>query len=291
MVHSSPLAGRVVLVTGAARGIGAHTARLLAERGAYVSLTGLEPERLAGLAAELGDDRHAWFECDVTDQKSVDAAVAATAERFGHIDVVMANAGVAAYGTVRTYDPDAFARTIDVNLTGVFRTVHAALPHIIERRGYVLAVASLASFTPVAGLAAYAASKAGVDSLACALRQEVAHLGVSVGSAHPSWIDTDMVRGAQRDLSSFGEALRRMPPPANSTTSVDRCAKAIVRGIERRARRIYVPRTVAGANWLRAVLSSPLADRVAARTTPSLIPRMEEEVARLGRSFGEHVGS
>lgn len=289
MAHSSPLAGRVVLVTGAARGIGAHTARLLAGRGARVSLTGLEPERLAALAAELGDDRHAWFECDVTDQKSVDAAVAATAERFGRIDVVMANAGVAAYGTVRTYDPDAFARTIDVNLTGVFRTVHAALPHIIERRGYVLAVASLASFTPVAGLAAYAASKSGVDSLACALRQEVAHLGVSVGSAHPSWIDTDMVRGARRDLSSFGEALRAMPPPANSTTSVEECATAIVRGIERRSRRIYVPRTVAGANWLRAVLSSPLADRVAARTTPSLIPRMEEEVARLGRSFGEHV--
>lgn len=288
MTDSSPLAGRVVLITGAARGIGAQTARLLAARGARVSLTGLEPDRLEALAKELGDD-HAWFECDVTVQESVDAAVAATAERFGRIDAVMANAGVAAYGTVRTYDPEAFARTVDVNLTGVFRTVHAALPHIIERRGYVLVVASLASFTPIAGLAAYAASKAGADSLACALRQEVAHLGVAVGSAHPSWIDTDMVRGAKEDLDSFGEALRHMPPPANAFTSVETCAQALVRGIERRARRIYVPRTVAAANWMRAVWSGPLADRIALRTTRTLIPRMEKEVVRLGRSFGGHV--
>lgn len=288
MTHSSPLAGRVVLITGAARGIGAQTARLLAERGAHISLTGLEPDRLETLAKELGD-AHAWFECDVTDQASVDNAVAATAERFGRIDAVVANAGVAAYGTVRTYDPEAFARTVDVNLTGVFRTVHAALPHVIERRGYVLVVASLASFTPVAGLSAYAASKAGADSFACALRQEVAHLGVSVGSAHPSWIDTDMVRGAKADLSTFDEALKHMPPPANSFTSVDTCAAALVRGIERRARRIYVPRTVAAVNWMRAVWTGPLADRIALRTTRTLIPRMEKELERLGRSFGEHV--
>lgn len=288
MTHSSPLAGRVVLITGAARGIGAQTARLLAARGARVSLTGLEPDRLEALAKELGDD-HAWFECDVTDQASIGAAVAATAEHFGRIDVVMANAGVAAYGTVRTYDPEAFARTIDVNLTGVFRTVHAALPHVIERRGHVLVVASLASFTPVAGLSAYAASKAGVDAFTCALRQEVAHLGVTVGSAHPSWIETDMVRGAKEDLASFGEALRHMPPPANSFTSVDTCAAALVRGIERRSRRVYVPRTVAAANWLRAVWTGPLADKIALRTTRTLVPRMEKELERLGRSFGEHV--
>lgn len=288
MTHSSPLAGRVVMITGAARGIGAHTARLLAARGARVSLTGLEPDLLETLAKELGDE-HAWFECDVTDQASMDAAVAATVERFGRIDVVMANAGVAAYGTVRTYDPDAFARTVDVNLTGAFRTVHAALPHIIERRGYVMIVASLASFTPVAGLSAYAASKAGVDSFACALRQEVAHLGVSVGSAHPSWIDTDMVRGAKNDLDSFAEALKHMPPPANSVTGVEDCAAAIVRGIERRARRVYVPRTVATVNWFRAMWTGPLADMIARRITPTLIPRMEKEIERLGRSFGAHV--
>jgi len=288
MTHSSPLAGRVVLITGAARGIGAHTARMLAARGARVSLTGLEPELLETLAKELGDD-HAWFECDVTDQASMDAAVAATVERFGHIDAVMANAGVAAYGTVRTYDPEAFARTVDVNLTGVFRTVHAALPHIIDRRGYVLVVASLASFTPVAGLSAYSASKAGADSFACALRQEVAHLGVSVGSAHPSWIDTDMVRGAKEDLASFAEALKEMPPPANAFTPVDVCAEAIVDGIERRARRIYVPRTVRAPNWLRGVWTSAMADKIAFRTTRRLVPRMEEEVRQLGRSFGAHV--
>jgi len=283
---TNPLAGRVVLITGAARGIGARTARLLAGRGARVALAGLEPDRLSALAGELGG---AWFDCDVTDQRAVDAAVVGTVERYGRIDVVLANAGVAAYGTVRTFDPEAFARTVEVNLTGAFRTVHAALPHVIERRGYVLIMASLASFTPIAGLSAYAASKAGVDALACALRQEVAHLGVGVGSAHPSWIDTDMVRGAEHDLSSFAEARRKMPPPANSTTSVDVCAAAIARGIERRSRRIYVPRTVAVANWLRAAITGPLADRITGRAVAEIVPRMEAEVAELGRSFGEHV--
>jgi NAD(P)-dependent dehydrogenase (short-subunit alcohol dehydrogenase family) len=93
------LAGRVVLVTGPARGIGAETARQLARRGARLSLVGMEPQRLRALAAELGEG-HAWFDCDVTDQAAVDRAVAGTVERLGGIDVVVANAGIAANGTV-----------------------------------------------------------------------------------------------------------------------------------------------------------------------------------------------
>lgn len=282
------LAGRVALITGAARGIGAETARRLAAAGASVSLVGLEPDLLQKLAAELGDE-HAWFEADVTDQASIDAAVAATADRFGRIDIVMANAGVAAYGTVRTHDPAAFARTIDVNLTGVFRTVHAALPHVVERKGHVLIVASVASFTPLAGMPAYCASKSGVDALAGALRQEVAHLGVTVGSAHPSWIDTDMVREAERDLSGFRDSRSSMPWPVRATTSVEECASAIVAGIEKRSRRVYVPRAVALLNWLRPVISGPLADLAARRVTSEVVPRLEAELERLGRSFGRHV--
>ena len=93
------LSGKVVFITGPARGIGAETARLLAARGARLSLAGLEPERLAELASELGEG-HAWFECDVTDQPSLVRAVAGTVETLGGIDVVIANAGIACNGTV-----------------------------------------------------------------------------------------------------------------------------------------------------------------------------------------------
>ena len=97
-------------------------------------------------------------------------------------------------------DPEAFKTCIDVNVLGVFHTVRAALPSVIERRGYVLIVSSLAAYAPVAGLASYDASKAGVEHFANTLRLEVAHLGVDVGSAHMSWIDTPLVQESKAEV-------------------------------------------------------------------------------------------
>lgn len=282
--------GRVVLVTGAARGIGAETARVLAGRGARLALVGLEPDLLRQRCDELGED-HAWFEADVTSQEQVDNAVRRAAERYGGIDVVVANAGIAAYGSVRQIDPEAFARTVDINLTGVFRTVHAALPHVVDRRGYVLVVASMASFTALGGLGAYNASKAGAEALGLALRQEVAHLGVDVGICHPSWIDTDMVRGAEHDLTAFRRTRETLPWPANSTTSVQECARRIADGVARRKARVYVPRGVVVANVGRALLASPLALRLMRSRLATLMPELEREVEALGRPYAAHVPS
>ena len=282
------ISDKVILITGAARGIGAQTARLAVARGARVALVGLEPDRLAALRAELGP-RHAWFEADVTDQASLDAAVAGTVRALGRIDVVVANAGIANRGTVAVGDVEALARTVEVNLTGVIRTASATAGALIASRGYLLLISSAAAFAALPGMAAYAASKAGVEQFGNAVRLELAHHGVRVGIAHPSWIDTDLVRDARADLPSFETALTRLPWPVGSTTSADECAAALVHGIERRRRRIYVPRAVGLVQAARTVVLSPIGDFMLARGARTAVPLMEDQVRSLGRPFGRNT--
>jgi NAD(P)-dependent dehydrogenase (short-subunit alcohol dehydrogenase family) len=249
--------GRVVFITGAARGIGAGVARALAARGAQVALVGLEPERLEQLAAELGPNA-AWFEADVTDRAALDAAVAGTVERFGGIDVVIANAGVAPVGTVTTLPRDAFLTTLDVNLVGVYDTIHAALPHVIERKGYILPISSGAAVMHLPLMAPYAASKAAVEALADSLRVELAPKGVAVGCAYFLFIDTDMVRQADSHPATQRSKITLGRAPLSA--AVD----AIVAGVERRSRVVVAPRHLKALMVLRGIVN-PLANRLAPR--------------------------
>src|SRR6185437_3888139 len=276
------LTGRKIVVTGAARGIGEKVARVAAARGAQLALIGLEPERLRAVAADLGPAA-CWREADVRDGRALRSAIDDCAQTMGGIDIVVANAGIVAYGTVRQVDEAAFERVLDINVNGVFRTLKYATPHLERSRGHVTVVASALSFTPLAGMASYAASKAGVELLALAYRQEVAHLGVTVGLVHPSWIDTDLVRGAEADLPSFQDLRRRLPYPGNVTTSVDRAASAIVDGLVRRRKRVYVPRAVVVANWAKAALNSPVAWPWMRRFAADTVPVLESECEALGR--------
>jgi len=279
--------GKIVFITGPARGIGAEAARQLAARGAQLALVGLEPDRLAALAAELGRG-HAWFECDVTDQAAVERAVDATRRQFGGIDVVVANAGIASVGTVACTPIAALTRVIDVNLSGVVRTVHATLPDVTARRGYILIVSSAAAFAAMPGLAVYAATKSAVEQFANAVRYEIAHKGAAIGTVHPSWIDTDLVRDARADLSTFNALLRKLPGPFGAVTSTPECAAAIVVAVEHRRRRVYVPRSLAPFAALRHVIARPPFDAVIRRVAGSAVPDLERESSALGRSFGAH---
>lgn len=278
----SKLSGRRVVITGAARGIGEEVARLAAARGARVAAIGLEPERLRTLADEIGGNA-IWREADVRDGAAVKSAIDDCARVMGGIDGVIANAGVVSYGTVRQVDETSFERVLDINVNGVFRTLKHATDHLQNTRGHAMVVASAMSFTPLAGLASYAASKAGVEMLALAYRQEVAHLRITVGVVHPSWIDTDLVRGADEDIPSYRALRNRLPYPANVVTSVDRVATAIVDGFEHRRSRVYVPRAVLGANWAKAALNSPLAWPWMRRFATQAVPTVEHEVEALGR--------
>jgi NAD(P)-dependent dehydrogenase (short-subunit alcohol dehydrogenase family) len=279
------LAGKTVLITGAARGIGAQVARLAAARGAKVAAVGLEPELLRQVATEVGGW---WHEADVTDQSGMDAAVEAAARRFGGIDVVVANAGIVNLGTVATGPVDALVRTVEVNLIGVIRTVSATLPHVTAARGHVLIVSSAAAFAAMPGMAAYCASKAGVEQFGNVLRLENADRGVTVGTCHPIWIDTDLVRDIRADLESFRFALKRLPWPLSSVISVEQCALSIVHGIERRKRKVYVPRSLAMVQALRPIVLSGLSDRIVrAGGGGRMVGQMEAEVRGLGRAFGK----
>jgi NAD(P)-dependent dehydrogenase (short-subunit alcohol dehydrogenase family) len=281
---------KVVFITGGGQGIGAEVARRLHVKGAKLVLTDLDAAALAERSAELGGDEHVLtVVADVRDLAAMRAAAQAAVEKFGGIDVVVANAGIASYGSVLNVDPEAVKRVLDVNLLGVFHTVRAALPSIIERRGYVLVVSSLAAFTAAPGMAPYDMSKAGNEHLAHALRLEVSHLGVVVGSAHMSWIDTALVRDTQKDLPAFREQLAKFPWPLNKTTSVDKCAAAFVDGIEHRKKRVYCPGWVRVFRWLKPFLSTRLGERPVLKGVGDQLPRMDAEVAALGRSTSAHT--
>ena len=273
------LRGKTVLITGAARGIGAETARRAAAAGANVALVGLEPEELERVAAQCGSNAAA-FECDVTDWDARERAVEGAVERFGGSDVVMANAGIAPAGMVRSVDPSAFERTVEINLLGVWRTVRAGLPQVIERKGYVLVTASLAAAIHGPGMAAYSAAKAGAEAFADSLRVEVKHLGVDVGVAYFGFIDTDMVRGADTH-PALGQLRANAGGPIAKTYPVSQVGKAVVEGMEKRSRWVVVPR------WSRALLVlrtaiAPLLDKAAFETAAEADGLFQQDVENRG---------
>lgn len=238
------LSGRRVLITGAARGIGALLARRLHQRGARLALLGLEPELLAEVAAGCGDA--AWYECDVSERDQVDRAVADAAERLGGLDVAVANAGVGAQMTLIDGDPEVWDKTFAVNLAGTYNLVRAAGAHVAHPDGYFLLTASLAAAVHLPLMSAYCASKAAVESLGDSLRIELRPSGARVGVAYYAELDTDMTT---RGFAT--EAAARTPLGGNGrlpVSPVEPAIDALERGIRRRSRRVVSP------SWVGAVL-------------------------------------
>ncbi|GAA2429598.1 short-chain dehydrogenase/reductase [Streptomyces glaucus] len=262
-----PLAGRTVLVTGAAGGIGAACARALRARGANLALAGRTASSVAALARELGGEGTLSLGVDVTDRAALDDAVARTVDRFGRLDVVFANAGIAPArpATIATVDPAVFERVIEVNLLGAWRTVRAALPQIIAHRGHVLVNASVYAYVNGAVNSAYAASKAAVEQLARALRVELSPHGATAGVLYPGWVRTGMARPAfgGDDLAT---RMREACFPGSFAAAIpaEAVARRVVTGIERRTASITVPRRWQPVGILRGVVN-PLCDRLLIR--------------------------
>ena len=263
---------QVILVSGAAGGIGAATARRLVDRGARVVLADIDEEALTSVAAELGD-RASAVRLDVTDPASCEAAVEHTVATFEHLDVVWANAGISAFGPVELLDETAWRRVVAVNLVGAYNLVHAALPAVLESRGYVAFTASWASFAHSPGHSAYAAAKAGVEAMANSMRSELAHQGVGVGVFHPGWIATPMVTDKIDHHPAFNALLASLPGPLRTVTPVDDVADVLADAVQERRSKVVYPRT----GWVLHALRPVLATKLLTRTGRSVAP----EVRRL----------
>ena len=187
--------------------------------------------------------------------------VAETVERFGGLDIVMANAGIASRAaTMRAMSRESFDRVFDVNAGGVVRTVEAALPEIVRRRGQVVVVASVYAFLTGVGAIPYAMSKAAVEQLGRALRVELAQHGASATTCYFGLIDTEMVHRGIDDDPLSDEVMRQLPGPLAKRLTPDQAGEAVARGIERRAPRVIVPPVWRVLFVLRGILG-PLLDR------------------------------
>ena len=236
------LSGRRVVITGAARGIGAALAGRLHERGARVALLGLEPELLESVATPLDAP---WWRCDVADRAQVDETIAAAVDALGGLDVFVANAGIAAQLPMVGGDPQIMERMLSVNVLGTYYTLRSAAPHVAHPDGYALAIASLAAAVHVPLLGAYSASKAAVEALGNTFRQELRPSGARVGVAYFSELDTDMT------TRGFDTAAAKQLLKGTSITGVTPLRVGIdslERGIARRSRIVVAPA------WVRPVL-------------------------------------
>ncbi len=205
------LAGKVAIITGAARGQGAAEARRFVEEGALVVVTDVLDDLGEALVVDLGDA--ARFEhLDVTDEQGWDAVVAATLTYFGRLDVLVNNAGVLKFNKLQDTSADEFRMVMDVNLLGVFLGMKAASAAMARTEGgSIVNISSTSGITGFPAVAAYSASKWGVRGLTRSGAIDLGKLGIRVNSVHPGSIDTPMIRMDGLETEDFKPFYGRLP--------------------------------------------------------------------------------
>lgn len=234
------VAGRVVAITGSTGGLGSALALALKERGARLALFDLDMNALNKQVQSLGEGSAQAWRVDVRSYDDIELAMNQAASYFGRIDVVIANAGIEVVAPMLGTKPNTFDRVIDINLNGVWRTFRAGLPHVARDKGHLLAISSMAAFfhSPLQG--SYTASKAGVWALCNSIRLETKHMGVSVGSVHPTFFKTAMLEGMQADPAGFKLWGGNTSMLFKSIT-VESVVNSIVAGIESRTEMLVIP--------------------------------------------------
>jgi NAD(P)-dependent dehydrogenase (short-subunit alcohol dehydrogenase family) len=257
-------AGKVVVITGAAGGIGAALARRFARDGARVALLDRDVEGATALARELGDDVARAQGCDVTSLSDCEAAIEAVVSAWGGVDVLVNNAGITHLGLFRDTEVDVIRRVLEVNLFGAVNCTKVALPSLLDRRGQIVVTSSVAGVAPLALRTGYAAGKHALHGFFDSLRAEHRRDGLRVLIVCPSFVDTAI---GDHALGVDGE---RAPPGARTGVQAlvppEDIADAIVDAAGRDRRLLLVPREARLAYWV-ARLTPRLYERLMLRRT------------------------
>jgi len=255
--------GRVVVITGASGGIGGALAREFAKRGARVALLDRDPAPAEQLAATLPDALA--LGCDVTDTAACRRAVENVAARFGGIDVLVNNAGITHFSSGAETDLTVLRRVMDVNFFGAAAMTRASLPSLLERRGAIVAISSVAGFAPLVDRCGYAASKHAMHGYFGTLRAELAPRGVRVTMVCPTFTRTGIDRAA---LDGAGNRSTRAWSTTGRIATTEEVARAVVRGVERGERTVF-PSRLGRAAWYVSRFAPALYDRLMTRNVRS----------------------
>lgn len=235
------LGGRVVLITGGAGGIGRALARAFGRAGSHIAILDLPSSPLDETRRVLLDEgiESISLPCDITDREQVDAAIQETRSRLGPIDVLINNAGIVHRSAFADTDETVFRRVMDVNLFGALRCTQACLPDLLERRGLVIAISSIAGLAPLYGRSGYAASKHAMHGLFESLGAEVADAGVGVLMVCPSFVESGL------EASTLGGDGRRIVKPRSKVGALgdpdDVAAHVLEAAVKGRRRLVLTP--------------------------------------------------
>jgi len=246
---------KTVFLTGASSGIGEALALDLASRGAVLGLVARRRENLVKLAkdCEAKGSRAFIYPCDVTDAGALQDAAASFRKEFGHIDILIANAGIGGNDAdTRAYKPEAVDKVVDTNLMGAVNAVHAVLPAMIERRsGQLVAISSLAGIRGLPKSAAYSASKAGMTAFFESVRLDTLEKGIDVTIIQPGFIETPLTSGRRNKMPFL--------------MKLDDAIPHFVRAIEKKKRFASFPWKLAWFVRAGKVFPGWLYDRIASR--------------------------
>ena len=239
--------GKVVAVTGAAGGLGRALVHAFAQVGAQVAALDRDAAALAVLAQETAGTPLMTAVCDVTRLDDCQAAIAHVCERLGGVDLLINNAGIAHRSAFADTQVDVLRRVMDVNFFGAVHCTHAALPSLRQRGGMVVAISSVAGFSPLIGRTGYAAAKHALHGFFDSLRTELQDDGVDVLIVCPSFIDTGIDRAA---LGADGQPAAQARKTTGATTQPAEVAGAILQAAQRRRQLLLFSFTARAAWWL-----------------------------------------
>jgi NAD(P)-dependent dehydrogenase (short-subunit alcohol dehydrogenase family) len=262
-----PLSGKSVLITGGSSGIGRATAERLGELGCSVAVAARNVEALGEVCRVITSRGGQAIELptDVMEAKQVEAAVQATVERFGKLDVVLASAGLSLRAYFEKTTLETLERVMRVNFFGTLYATHFALPHLIRSRGSVVALSSLTGKRGIPSYALYGASKFAIQGLFEALRLEVKRHGVHVGIVAPAYVATPLRSNV---LAADGKPWPEPPPPPFRIWPVEKCVDRIVKLLVRRQREALIPWFVGPLLIVDDLLGHKIGDRILARKFP-----------------------